>query len=251
MPEGTVDVIPVDLVVGAICAVAGARPRAGAADRAGRVGLDEPVALSRPRRPRARMVQRAPALRQRRDSRSWSRRGRSPAVARCRGSSTGPSGCSSGPRRRSRCSGARRGRTGARPLEERRSEVERALSYVELYGAYAECEADLSRRPPDGGVGQPRRRGSTRASRSTRVRSTGRTTSPKSTCRPSCSTRGCARRPAVAAADVAKTAARRGARHPGVISRRSTSRTRSSRRTSSSRTHGSPADGSTATTGCG
>ena len=37
VPEGTVDVIPVDLVVAAIIAVAAARARRGAADHPGRV----------------------------------------------------------------------------------------------------------------------------------------------------------------------------------------------------------------------
>ncbi|MEJ7722461.1 MAG: hypothetical protein WKF58_19425 [Ilumatobacteraceae bacterium] len=75
-------------------------------------------------------------------------------------------------------------------LETRRLEVERALEYVELYGLYTECEAiyqvdnllavwDAARR---------------RRSRGVRLRpagsSTGRTTSPRSTCRRSSSTPG-------------------------------------------------------------
>ena len=90
VPEGTIDVIPVDLVVGAI-ARSRPRARAGAADRAGCIGFDEPIALPRPRRPRARVVQRAPlydSARQPIVVAPWS----SPAAARCKGSSTGPSG---------------------------------------------------------------------------------------------------------------------------------------------------------------
>ena len=106
------------------------------------VGLDEPVALPPPRRPRARLVQRAPAVRQRRpaDRRAEvvvprPRQGAGPAA-------TEPSARSNGPRRRSRCSRCA-GEAAEVParLEERRSDIERALSYVELYGAYAECEA--------------------------------------------------------------------------------------------------------------
>ena len=66
VPEGTVDVIPVDLVVGAIFAVAALGPEQAPPDHAGRVGLGKPAALPRPRRPRAPLVHRAPALRQRR-----------------------------------------------------------------------------------------------------------------------------------------------------------------------------------------
>ena len=175
----------------------------GAADRPGRLRLGEPAALPRPRRPRARVVQRAPALRQRRASRSSCPSGRSPAGARCRASSTGPSGCSTGPRRRSQslplrgeaAQVARSPRGAARPRSSGRS------SYVELYGAYAECEAIY-------GVDRLLALCGTRLDdedrdellRSTRASSTGRTTSPTSTCRRSCSTPGCAPRPEVARA---------------------------------------------------
>ena len=75
-------------------------------------------------------------------------------------------------------------------LESKRMEVERALEYVELYGLYTECEAvyqvdrlmelwDVARR-------RPTRRRST----SIPARSTGSTTSTRSTCPRSSSTPG-------------------------------------------------------------
>ena len=237
VPEGTVDVIPVDLVVGAICAVAAARPRSGAVASCrwhrGRRTRCATAASSTSCTSGSASIRSTTAP----GSRSWSRRGRSPAAAGCRGSSAGPSDCSSGPRRRSQCCRcAARGRRCQRPPRgAARATSSGRSSYVELYGAYAECEAIYRRRPPDGGVGSARRRRSRELLRSTRRRSTGRTTSPRCTCRRSCSRRGCARRPAVAAARLARNGCAPRSSPPGVTSPRSTSRTRSSRRTSSSR----------------
>ncbi len=145
MPEGIVDVIPVDLVV--------------ARHHRRRRHAARPTPTARPtscRSPRARptrcataasstscrLVHRAPALRRPTASRSSCPTGRFPAAAGCRASSSGPRRCSSGPRR---CCSALplRGKQAefSATLEEKREEVERALGYVELYGAYAECEA--------------------------------------------------------------------------------------------------------------
>ena len=126
-------------------------------------------------------------------------------------------------------------------LEERREEVERALVYVELYGAYAECEAVY-------GVdrllalwdaldpAEPRRR-----SASTPASSTGTTTSARSTCRRWSSTPGCAPRPGKSTGREPR-ATGCGARccPPSATSPPSTSRTRSSRRTWSRPTRGWP-----------
>ncbi len=78
-------------------------------------------------------------------------------------------------------------------IEERREEAERALGYVELYGAYAECEAvyGLDRLLALWDAPDARRPG--RASASTRGSSTGTTTSARSTCPRWSSTAACAR----------------------------------------------------------
>ena len=65
VPEGIVDVIPVDLVVAAIISRRRARPRRGAADHAGRVRRHQPAEVPRARRQRQRLVHRAPAVRPR------------------------------------------------------------------------------------------------------------------------------------------------------------------------------------------
>ena len=146
VPEGTVDVIPVDLVVGAICAVAARGP--GQRGRLARHHPGRPPA--RPTRCKyERLVElvqdwfrRAPALRQRGPAHQRRRVGlhrprRRPAPARAlRGPARrGPSGPSTPSR-----SGARRPRWSSQ-LEEKREMAERALTYVELYGAYTACEA--------------------------------------------------------------------------------------------------------------
>ena len=65
VPEGTVDVIPVDIVVAAIIAVAALGPGRGAGDHPGGVRRRQPAEVQRARRQRQRLVHRAPALRQR------------------------------------------------------------------------------------------------------------------------------------------------------------------------------------------
>ena len=251
MPEGTIDVIPVDLVVGAICAVAGPRARAGAADRAGCIRLDEPTALPRPRRPRARVVQRAPALRQRRAT----DRRRSMVVPRprqgARAAQPGQAAARAGREGVHSAAGARRSRTGARspggaPVRGGASaELRRAVRRLRRVRGH------LPRRPPHGCVAQPRRRGS----HELRVRPARhrldvlRDRGPSAVRR--AARRACERRPEVARARHATSGCAPRCSHPVVISPRSTSRTRSSRRTWSSRTRGSQADASTATTGCG
>ena len=142
VPEGTIDVIPVDLVVAAIIdAAAGPDPRR-ARHHPGGVGLGQPAAVPPPRRHGADVLHRAPDLRR-----------RGPADHRARVVL---------PRPRPRAAPARAGQVGrstkgekvlqalplrgkqaawAATLEEKKEEVERALAYVELYGAYAECEA--------------------------------------------------------------------------------------------------------------
>ena len=67
-------------------------------------------------------------------------------------------------------------------LETKRTEVERALEYVELYGLYTECEAVYQVDQPDGDVGAASTTPTGRRSRSTRGWSTGRRTSTRSTC---------------------------------------------------------------------
>ena len=147
LPEGVVDVIPVDLVVAAILAVAARGPATDGRPDVFQVGLGrpQPAALPPAGRPGAGLVPRAPAVRQPRASRSSCRSGRSPAGA----------GSSASSQQATRaCRHGREGAPGAarsgaaRPswtarLEERRAEAERALGYVELYGAYTETEAVL------------------------------------------------------------------------------------------------------------
>ena len=142
VPEGTVDVIPVDLVVAAIIDVA--------------AGPDPRRSPTSPRSPPARSTRCAtgtsstwcasgsPSTRSTtpRASRSSCPSGRSPAAGRVQRQLE---------RAKSVIERAEkvlqslplRGKQAewAATLEEKREEVERALAYVELYGAYAECEA--------------------------------------------------------------------------------------------------------------
>ena len=140
MPEGTVDVIPVDLVAAAIITVAACGPERAPAIVQVASGSVNPLRYSA-------LVD---------NIRSWFTAhpiydnlgqpiavpdGRSRAAARSRVSSRGPRTCSraaSGLCKRCRC-GAGRPMVG--PARRAPDDVERALSYVELYGSYAECEA--------------------------------------------------------------------------------------------------------------
>jgi HAD superfamily hydrolase (TIGR01490 family) len=143
VPEGIVDVIPVDLVVGAVCAVAARGP-----DPSGNVDVTQVASGS------------ANPLRYRRlvdlvrswflenplyDTRGqpivvpdWTFPGRGRVQAQLtrakRSLERAEAVLQSLPLRGSQAELSAR-------LEERREEAERALSYVELYGAYAECEA--------------------------------------------------------------------------------------------------------------
>jgi len=142
VPEGVVDVVPVDLVVATIIAVAARGP-----DPDGPVvfqiasGTRNPLVLRAPRRPHGGLVHRAPLY----DNRGqpivvpkWSFPGRGKVQGELRRATKNPRhGGESGqhaapPGRRAEFVGR---------IEERRSQAERALEYVELYGAYAESEA--------------------------------------------------------------------------------------------------------------
>ena len=141
VPEGTVDVIPVDLVVAAIIAVAALGPDRRTADLPGRIGRGQPVQVPRARRQRERLVPRAPAVRRRGPADRRARvglpgRGRVQAqLTRAKKViTTGEKLLQSLPLR------GKQAELSAR-LETKRAEVERALEYVELYGLYTECEA--------------------------------------------------------------------------------------------------------------
>ena len=141
VPEGTVDVIPVDLVVGAICAVAALGPEqapsivqvaSGSTNPLryrGLVGLVHEWFSEHPLYDAAgQPIVVAP----------WSFPGRGKVQGQLNRAK----------RLLERAEKAFtvlpvRGEAAQVParLEERRSDIERALSYVELYGAYAECEA--------------------------------------------------------------------------------------------------------------
>ena len=137
------------------------------------------------------------------------------------------------------------------PLEEQREQAERALGYVELYGAYAECEAIYGVDRLLALLGRARRRRPARRSASTRGSSTGPLRARRSTCRRSSSTPGSARRRGGRTASrPRRPAAPPGARPPTATSPPSTSRTRSSPRTSWRRTRGWPPGGCPPTTGC-
>ena len=160
LPEGVVDVIPVDLVVGAIIAVAATGPDPGGPtvyqSASGSrnplryrqlVDLVRAYFLERPLYDTAGQPIVVP---------EWTFPGRGRVQQQLqRASSTMARGervLAALPIR------GRRAELGAR-LEERRAQADRALSYVELYGAYAECEAiygvdrlvSLAQRVPDAG----------------------------------------------------------------------------------------------------
>ena len=142
VPEGTIDVIPVDLVVAAIITVAALGPERGARHLPGRIRWHQPAEVPRARGQRQRAGSRSTRSTTPRASRSSCRSSGSRHVAASRPSSTGRSRSS---RAASRCSrrcrcAASRPSSSAR-LESKRIEVERALEYVELYGLYSECEA--------------------------------------------------------------------------------------------------------------
>ena len=144
VPEGIVDVIPVDLVVAALIAVAaaGSRPsRPTASTRSPRASgtrcaTAQLVDLIRG------VVHRATRSTTTVASRSSSRSGRFPAVVGSRASCAGPSGGLGAAERLVNALPLRGERAERAPvIEERRAQAERALGYVELYGAYSETEA--------------------------------------------------------------------------------------------------------------
>ena len=181
VPEGIVDVIPVDLVVAAIIAVAAAAPTPTEPDVTQVAsGLGQPAALPAPRRPRARAGSPSTRSTTPRASRSSCPSGRFPGRGRVqRQLERAKTLLERG--REGRCTRCRCG--ASRPswsatLEEKRDEVERALAYVELYGAYAECEAIYGVDRLLALLRVARRRATRRRSASTPGSSTGTTTSP-------------------------------------------------------------------------
>ena len=80
-------------------------------------------------------------------------------------------------------------------LEEQHLLADRALGYVELYGAYTETDALLPGRPAHGPVGPHGRGRPGHVLPGPGRHRLGRPTSTRSTCRRSSSTPGCARRP--------------------------------------------------------
>ena len=190
VPEGIVDVIPVDLVVGAVCAVAA-------------VGRRRTAVSTSPKSPRARSIRCGTAASStsvasgssnvlcttRKDSRSSFVRGPSPDGGGCKDNcegrkspSTVPNACCS----RCRCAASRPSSVlGSRSAARKPTR----LSYVELYGAYAECEAVYG---VDNllALGTRSARMNAMRSGSTLVPSTGTTTCARCTCRPSCTRPG-------------------------------------------------------------
>ena len=167
MPEGTVDVIPVDLVVGAIFAVAARGPaNADGSPDITQVasGSANPLQVRAPRRPGAGLVHRAPALRHRGPADQRARVGLHRSRDGCSASSSGPRSCwtraervlavAPAPRHAGGVVGqgrgeARAGRAGAH--------LRRALRRVHR------VRGDLRRRPP----ARPARRRSTPRTRPT------------------------------------------------------------------------------------
>lgn len=141
VPEGTVDVIPVDLVVGAICAVAAAGP-----ERAPRIvqvasGSVNPLKYRRLVDLVTEWFTEHPLY----DNRGqpivvpqWSFPGRGKVEGQLKRAQKlvmrGERTLQALPLRGKQAEWAA-------TLEERKNEIERALEYVELYGAYAQCEA--------------------------------------------------------------------------------------------------------------
>jgi HAD superfamily hydrolase (TIGR01490 family) len=143
VPEGIVDVIPVDLVVGAVCAVAARGPSDG-----GQVDVTQVASGSVNPLHYRRLVDLGRSWFLERPLydtkgqpivvREWSFPGRGRVQGQLRRAKVSLDRAErvlqSLPLR------GKQAELSAR-LEERREEAERALSYVELYGAYAECEA--------------------------------------------------------------------------------------------------------------
>ena len=142
VPEGTVDVIPVDLVVAAIIAVAAIGPERAPAITQVASGSVNPLKYRTLVDNVSALVHRPPAVRRR----GPADRRAGVAVPRPRaGAGTAVAGQDGDRPRRAGAAGAaaaRPSRPTCRPSSStKRQEVERALEYVELYGLYTECEA--------------------------------------------------------------------------------------------------------------
>ena len=144
VPEGVIDVIPVDLVVAAILAVAAARARTPTARRVFHVasGVRNPLALRPPGRAGPGLVRPPPALRRAGPADhvpAWSFPGPGP----------GPTPAAPGHQGHGRGRAAdhhpagpgQAGRAGRPGWRTATALAKRALGYVELYGAYTETEA--------------------------------------------------------------------------------------------------------------
>ena len=119
VPEGTVDVIPVDLVVAAIIDAAAGEPPAEPTHHAGGVGLGEPAAVPPPRRPGEHVLHRAPDLRRRGPADHRPRVVVPRPRAACSASSSGPRAPSSGASACSRRSPSAASRPRGRPPSRR------------------------------------------------------------------------------------------------------------------------------------
>ena len=139
VPEGTVDVIPVDIVVAAIIAVAAAGPERCSRDHPGGVGRLNPLKYRPAGRQRQGWFTEHPVY----DAKGqpivvpeWT----FPGAAGSKASSAGPSRCSRGREGPAGAAVARQaGRVSAQL--ERSAPRSTAAQYVELYGLYTECEA--------------------------------------------------------------------------------------------------------------
>ena len=256
MPEGIVDVIPVDLVVAAIIAVAARGPPTTTArptSSRSASGSANPLRYRRLVDLVQRLVHRAPAVRQ-----------RGPAHRRARVDVPRPRpgrrASSSGPRTlldraekvaRSRCRCGASRPSGRATLEEKRERGRAGPRLRRALRRLRRVRGDLRRRPPARAAATTLDAGRPAA---LRLRPPGHRLGPlrprRSTCRRSSSTPGCAPTPGGRdRRDRARPPAPPGARPPTATSPPSTSRTRSSRRTSSRRTRGWPPAACPATTG--
>ena len=143
VPEGTVDVIPVDIVVAAIIAVAAVGPERGAAHHAGRQRRHQPAQV--PARWSTTSAPGSPSIRctTPRASRSSCPSGSSRLAAGCKKQlKRAKTMAEHGRAGAAGASAARQaGRRGRPSSKRRKTEIERAYQYVQLYGLYTECEA--------------------------------------------------------------------------------------------------------------
>ena len=211
MPEGTVDVIPVDMVAAAICAVAARGPANEPAGKPDVVQVASGSVNPLKYRRLVDLCQEWFTERPLYDAEGqpivvpeWSFPGRGRVQGQLLRAKRTLERRRAGAGHCCR-SGASRPSSRAR-IEEKREQAERALSYVELYGAYAECEAiygveRLLELSAAHGARGPRA-----VRRSTRASSTGTTTSTTSTCRRWCSTPASAPPAAAGRAPTGRTA---------------------------------------------